>query len=420
MIFSNHLTKDRQDRVLFGTRRFDYLSFRHFVGSMSFSRVTFILRRVSMTYLFLLLPGLLSAENNHSRWNWLGAFPWVYNHQEQGWHYWHTGEGGKFYRWKDSNQTWYLYDQASEKWSAISAVTSSNDESETDSPEKSDYDKSDSSSKDKDTTLLDGTISLSLLHDGLTREYLLYVPSSYNTDIAVPLLFNFHGYGGTSNGHLASSDMRSLADQENFILCYPQGSTDPYGFGHWNASLPGGDNKSSADDSGFVDAMITSISSSYKVDTKRIYACGYSNGAMMSYFLGGLMSDKIAAIGSVSGTMLEGNPDPISPVPMINLHGTADSVLAYSGGDGSTSTTDTLLYWATKNGASPTPVITNLNSGNSSVEKSVYSDTNGITWVEHYKVINGGHVWFDLDLNGLGTNQLLWDFFKKHDLNGPR
>jgi polyhydroxybutyrate depolymerase len=141
---------------------------------------------------------------------------------------------------------------------------------------------------------------------------------------------------------------------------------------------------------------------------------------MMSYFLGGSMSDKIAAIGSVSGTMLEGNPDPVSPVPMINLHGTADSVLTYSGGDGSTSTTDTLLYWATKNGASTTPVLTNLNSGDFSVEKSVYSDSNGTAWVEHYKVINGGHVWFDLDLNGSDTNQLLWDFFKKHDLNGPR
>jgi polyhydroxybutyrate depolymerase len=54
------------------------------------------------------------------------------------------------------------------------------------------------------------------------------------------------------------------------------------------------------------------------------------------------------------------------------------------------------------------------------VEKSVYSDSNGTAWVEHYKVINGGHVWFDLDLNGSDTNQLLWNFFKKHDLYGPR
>lgn len=407
--------------------RFDYLSFQHFVEAMVFCRVTFIFRRVSMTCFFLFLSVLLSAENNQSQWNWLGVFPWVYNHQEQGWHYWHTGEGGEFYRWKDSNQTWYLYDQASEKWSAISPVESSNDESKSDSSDKSEYenwwdnyDKSDDSSKDKPEGSTTNILNLSLQHDGLTRTYLLYIPSSYDKRSAVPLLFNFHGYGGTSNDHLSTADMRSLADQENFLLVYPQGSLDSYGSSHWNASLPGGDNKSTADDSGFVNAMITTISASYEVDANRIYACGYSNGAMMSYFLGGLMSDKIAAIGSVSGTMLEGNPDPANPVPMINFHGTADYVLTYSGGDGSTSTTDTLLYWATKNGASTTPVLTNLNSGDFSVEKSVFSDSNGTAWVEHYKVINGGHVWFDLDLKGLDTNQLLWDFFKKHDLNGPR
>ncbi|NCX92920.1 MAG: hypothetical protein EBX03_15305, partial [Rhodobacteraceae bacterium] len=58
----------------------------------------------------------LSAEENQTQWNWHGAFPWVYSHKEQGWHYWHAGTDGKFYRWKDSNQTWYLFDQTSEKW----------------------------------------------------------------------------------------------------------------------------------------------------------------------------------------------------------------------------------------------------------------------------------------------------------------
>ena len=385
------------------------------------------LPRNSIIPVIFLICGLLNAENNQAQWNWHGAFPWVYSHLEKGWHYWYAGTDGNFYRWKDSNKTWYQYDQNLGKWSVVSSVGSASNSSSSDSAEKSEddnwwegFDKSDDSSKDNSTNSSAETLNLSLQHDGLTREYLLYVPSSYNSNTAVPLLFNFHGYGGTSSDHLATADMRSLADQENFLLCYPQGSSDGYGSGHWNAALPGGDNKSTADDTGFVSAMITSISSSYQVDSTRIYACGYSNGGMMSYFLGGSMSEKIAAIGSVSGSMLEGNPDPANPVPMINFHGTSDYVLTYSGGDGSTSTTDTLSYWATKNGASTTPVITNMNSGNLSVEKSVYSDSNGTAWVEHYKVINGGHVWFDLDLDGSDTNQLLWDFFKKHDLDGPR
>ena len=68
-----------------------------------------------------------------------------------------------------------------------------------------------------------------------------------------------------------------LPDQENFLLCYPQGSSDSYGSGHWNVVRPAVTIRSTADDTGFVSAMITSISSSYQVDSTRIYACGYSN-----------------------------------------------------------------------------------------------------------------------------------------------
>lgn len=384
--------------------------------------------------LSLIVLSGLHANVNTTEWYWHGQFPWVYSHKEKGWHFWHTGTDGNFYRWKDSNQTWYLYDRSMEKWAAVVAIVSSNQNAEntsnsgskSDSSDKSEYenwwdyyDKSDDTSKDNSSSTPEGILSLNLQLNGVTRDYLLYVPKSYDNISPIPLLFNFHGYGGTHNSHLTSADMRSLAEQENFLLIYPQGSLDSYGSGHWNASLPGGDNKSSADDTGFVSAMISSISQSYQVDANRIYACGYSNGGMMSYFLGGSMSDKIAAIGSVSGTMLDGNPDPTNPVPMINIHGTSDSVLAYNGGDGSTSTSDILTYWANQNGANSSPKVTNLTSGNVNVEKSVYSDSNGTTWVEHYKVKNGGHVWFDLDLNGSNTNHLLWDFFKKHDLNGP-
>ena len=140
----------------------------------------------------------------------------------------------------------------------------------------------------------------------------------------------------------------------------------------------------------------------------------------MSYFLGGSMSDKIAAIGSVGGTMYAGNPEPIGPVPMINIHGTADPVILYNGGDEGGSIPDVVSYWAEKNGANSIPAVSNLTSGSSTiVEKSVYSDNNGTAWVEHYKVVGGQHVWLDLDLNGLNTNELIWDFFSKHTLSGP-
>jgi polyhydroxybutyrate depolymerase len=102
------------------------------------------------------------------------------------------------------------------------------------------------------------------------------------------------------------------------------------------------------------------------------------------------------------------------------LHGTADGTLAYTGGEGAGSISDVVSYWAEKNGANSIPAISNLTSGSSTiVEKSVYSDSNGTAWVEHYKVVGGQHVWLDLDLNGSDTNELIWDFFSKHTLSGP-
>lgn len=377
--------------------------------------------RFFVPFVFLSFFKLSGAESTSS-WNWHQQFPWVYSEAESGWHYWRAGADGHFYLWKDKDQTWYRFDTAKSTW--VSTIWDSYFSGSDGSSDKDDSSKDslwswyDKDSSKEQTNDISGALSLSLSHDGLTREYLLYVPSSYTGNIQVPLLFNFHGYGGTSSGHLSSADMRSLADQENFILVYPQGSLIN-GSPHWNSSLPGGDNKSTADDIGFVDAMITSISSTYQIDSSRIYACGYSNGGMMSYFLAGSMSDKIAAIGSMSGTMLEGNPTPANPVAMINIHGTNDSVLPYSGGDGSISTADTLSYWAGHNGASTIPVVSTLISGSSSVEKSVYADNNGTAWVEHYKVNGGGHVWIDLDINGSNANQLIWDFFKRHGLNGP-
>jgi polyhydroxybutyrate depolymerase len=377
--------------------------------------------RLIITLIFLFNSWLFSADSTSS-WNWHQQFPWVYNDAESDWHYWRAGTDGQFYLWKDKDQTWYRFDAANSKWistawdSYFSNSNSSNNKD--DSSKDSSWDGSSKDSSKDQTGSTSNSLTQSVSVNGVPRQYLLYVPTSYNGTSQVPLLLNFHGYGGTSSGHMYSADMRSLADKENFILVYPQGSLNG-GYPHWNASPPGSDNKSTADDTGFAEAMITSISSSYQIDATRIYACGYSNGGMMSYFLGASMSDKIAAIGSMSGTMLDGNPIPSNPVPMINIHGTADSILPYSGGDGSTSTVNTLSYWAEQNGASSTPVINMLNSGSLSVEKSVYSDSNGTAWVEHYKVIGGGHVWIDLNINGSNANQLIWDFFSKHNLNGP-
>ena len=148
------------------------------------------------------------------------------------------------------------------------------------------------------------TNAQTIVHDGLNREYVLYIPNSYDGTSSVPLMLNFHGFGGSASDYMQEADMRSLAETDTFILIYPQGSCLD-GLSHWNACPLGGDNKSNADDFGFIESMITEISSQYNVDMERIYAAGYSNGGMMAYGLANYKSDLIAAVASVSGVMLD-------------------------------------------------------------------------------------------------------------------
>ena len=186
-----------------------------------------------------------------------------------------------------------------------------------------------------------GTLLRRIEVEGETREYLIHIPNSYDTTKSVPILLNFHGFGGSASDYMQEADMRSLAEADTFILIYPQGSY-LNGFSHWNACPIGGDNKSDADDFGFVEDIIDEISSQYNVDMERIYAAGYSNGGMMAYGLANYKSDLIAAVASVSGVMLDCTGPTSHPMPVVHLHGTSDGVLPYNGGDGWNSAQSTL------------------------------------------------------------------------------
>lgn len=256
-----------------------------------------------------------------------------------------------------------------------------------------------------------------LVHDDTEREYIVHIPNGYTSANKTPLLFNFHGFGGTVNDYIKDADMRNLADAQNFILVYPQG-TCLNGSSHWNAGLDQPDNKSDADDFGFIEALIQKLSSTYNIDSERIYACGYSNGGMFSYALGCYKSNLIAAVASVSGTMLYTNCTPTHPVPIMNIHGTSDQVIPYSGNSYYNSVETVLGFWNTVNNTNTTPLVNNLNSNGTQIEHYQYTGGNNGSAVEHYKVVNGNHVWFNLNVNNKNTGALIWDFVSQYDVNG--
>ena len=263
------------------------------------------------------------------------------------------------------------------------------------------------------------TNAQTLVHDGMNREYILYVPNSYDGTSSIPLLLNFHGFGGSASQFMQEADMRSLAEADTFILVYPQGSCLD-GSSHWNPCPTGGDNKSTADDVGFVEAMISEISSQYNLDMERIYAAGYSNGGMMAYGLANYKSDLIAAVASVSGTMLNCTGPTSHPMPVVHLHGTSDGVVSYNGSNDWNSVQSTLDYWINFNNTVSTPIVNIDTTGGMTIEHYVYDQGDNSVSVEHYKYIGGDHVWFNEPYQGQNASNLVWSFMSKYDSNGLR
>jgi len=264
-------------------------------------------------------------------------------------------------------------------------------------------------------------ISQTIQHDGLTREYSLYVPPSYDGTTDFPLLFNLHGGGGTNTAWQAASDMRPIADTADFILVYPQARPDPSDGNsfNWISKTPG-----TFDDVPFFSSMIDAIASNYQIDQNRIYACGYSLGGDMTFELGCKLNNRIAAIAPVARTM-QANPSsfcsPVHPTGVLTILGTDDLVspyngIVFAGIEYYISAAATHSYWATQNNCNPTATMTTVSP---SVERYTWSTPSGCAYVEELKVLGGGHDWPGSFGNmTIDSDSEIWRFVSRYDING--
>lgn len=177
--------------------------------------------------------------------------------------------------------------------------------------------------------------------------------------------------------------------------------------------------------------MIDHIASDYSIDFNRIYATGMSNGGFMSFLLACQLSNKIAAIASVTGSMTPStytNCDPQHPTPVLYIHGTSDSVVPYDGALWTRQVEDVISYWSSYNVCDEDALeedIPDINpSDGSTVQKFSFLNGDLGSEVVHYKVLNGDHTWPGTIINFPGTNydinasQVIWDFFSRYDING--
>lgn len=259
---------------------------------------------------------------------------------------------------------------------------------------------------------------ITMEHDKLQRSYLIYVPSSYSGDKPVPLLFVLHGAGDSM--HTMAEDKYywqiSASEKYGHIVIFPNGG-DAKDHATWNSgTCCGTARRSKIDDVGFIKKIIERVSSFYRIDSKRIYSTGMSNGGMLSYSLACELSDMMAGIAAVAGTDNTINCKPSRPVPILQIHAKDDDLVLFdSPSSRYTSVPATALKWKKLNGCTG-EVKKVFEVPGAHCEE--YADCTAGAKVRLCLTYGGKHSWPEKDRvpgqnasEAVSASDLMWDYF---------
>ncbi len=207
-------------------------------------------------------------------------------------------------------------------------------------------------------------------HDGLTREYFVFLPSAYGGEATLPVAVFMHGYGGTATGTEAevTQGLNQYAEEYGYVMVYPQGTWfmsrandgEPTEVTSWNHISDGFDTgpagpictpdrgrypcppecgncglcgwTSCNDDVGFLKALVAEIGGRWSVDSDRVYVSGFSNGAMMANRIACEASELFAAAALIGGRVERGfECTPTSRLPLLQINGGADETVPHDG-----------------------------------------------------------------------------------------
>lgn len=276
-----------------------------------------------------------------------------------------------------------------------------------------------------------------LKHGGRERRYLVHVPKGYDPSKRYPVVLAFHGGAARPEAQRIQSRLNEVSDRHGFLVVYPAGTGLLAKFLTFNAgTCCGYAVRRRVDDVGFVRQLLGDLPHQYSVDSQRVYATGMSNGAMMCYRLACELSDRIAAIAPVAGTMAVSGPKPRRPVPVMHFHGRKDNNVPFGGGVGTNSlqrrphqsVEATLSWWVKVNGCEAKPARVQKHDDYICTKYAPGTGKTGAP-VVLYELLEGGHTWpGGVDVSAhLGTGKmvttvdastLMWHFFKQHKLAG--
>lgn len=285
-------------------------------------------------------------------------------------------------------------------------------------------------------TALAGRHAVPLTHDGIDRPYLLQVPPAAGTAGGrVPLVLELHGRGIDAETFDRMTGFGALAGEEGFGLAMPSAVGEI-----WNDGRDIASEGRRPDDVGYLTAVIDDATARLPIDPRRIYVVGMSNGATMAGRLACQLTDRIAAVAQVAGTAAAGvaaTCRPGCPVPILNIHGSADDYAPYEGGirhslrgrvvlrhaaGPSVGIDDWARFWTAANGALEGPVLSALPPD---ITIRTWHGPMPLSDVAFYRVEGAGHTWpgsrfslpallFGRTSRTFDATRVSWNFLARH------
>ena len=262
-------------------------------------------------------------------------------------------------------------------------------------------------------------------HEGIAREYLLYTPADLKEN--APLLVILHGFTSSSEKIMEYSGFNKLADDNNFAVVYPQGTTDKQSNTFWNVGYEfHADSK--INDLDFIAKLVGFLQEKYSLSKINTFATGMSNGGEMCYLLACNHANILNAVAPVAGTMMSNrfdNCNPSNPLPIFSIFGTNDKTTNYNGdeqnldGWGAYKSIPSIIDFWVNNMNYDTYEIDTLKNvvarDSSFVISKKYLKQNSKTEFIYYEIVGGGHdwpgAWGNEDIN---VSEEIWNFFSRH------
>jgi polyhydroxybutyrate depolymerase len=271
----------------------------------------------------------------------------------------------------------------------------------------------------------------SIVVEEKTRSYLLNLPTNYNAGNNFPLVVALHGFGGKASQMEHDYKLSEKSNEAQFVIVYPEGtkSDGPLGLQSWNAgTCCEAALEQQVNDVGFISQLIQKLVRQFKINPKKVYVTGISNGAMLTYRLACEIPNQIAAIASVSGPLLTTRPcQPSRKMPILHIHSLIDTKVPYAGGIGIGGyyyppADSALQVWSAINGCNASPRLV--------FDSTLYTKTQYIscaagTTIELNLTKDGGHSWpgglqprpgADEPSKAFDATNMIWKFFQQYEL----